>query len=155
MIKQKSMNVHALKQVLSDNPAADIIFVLPSGQEVPEHFHITEIGRVQKDFIDCGGTKRSSVTCLLQIWLANDTHHRLDTTKLVHIITLAEPLLGSIDIPVYIEYDQGSTTQQFSLVSATTGLKGIILTLGNKPTQCLALANGGNSSCCTSKCTQE
>lgn len=45
----------------------------PDAAFVPAHFHITEIGRIQKDFIDCGGTVRSAVTCLLQVWVAHDT----------------------------------------------------------------------------------
>jgi hypothetical protein len=32
---------------------------------VPTHYHITEVGKVQKDFIDCGGTVRSSTACVL------------------------------------------------------------------------------------------
>ncbi|MEI7863404.1 MAG: DUF6428 family protein, partial [Planctomycetota bacterium] len=38
--------------------------MLPDKSFVPAHFHITEVGRVQKDFIDCGGTVRSATTCL-------------------------------------------------------------------------------------------
>lgn len=32
-----------------------IAFQLPNGDLVPTHFHVTEIGKVTKHFIDCGG----------------------------------------------------------------------------------------------------
>ena len=33
-------------------------FQLPDGSLVPSHFHVTEVGKVSKHFIDCGGTLR-------------------------------------------------------------------------------------------------
>ena len=33
-------------------------FQLPDGSLVPSHFHVTEVGKVSKHFIDCGGTVR-------------------------------------------------------------------------------------------------
>ena len=33
-----------------------ISFKLPDGSLVPSHFHVTEVGKVTKHFIDCGGT---------------------------------------------------------------------------------------------------
>ena len=36
----------------------DIVFVLPSGREIPSHFHITEIGITRKQYVDCGGNLR-------------------------------------------------------------------------------------------------
>ena len=33
----------------------DIVFVLPSGKKIPSHFHITKIGIIRKQYIDCGG----------------------------------------------------------------------------------------------------
>ena len=33
-------------------------FTLPDGTSVPEHFHVTEVGLITKNFIDCGGTVR-------------------------------------------------------------------------------------------------
>jgi hypothetical protein len=35
-----------------------IRFQLPNGELVPEHFHVTEVGKISKYFIDCGGTVR-------------------------------------------------------------------------------------------------
>ena len=71
------MNVQEVTQVLEANSESSLRFVLPSGQYVPDHFHVTEVGRVEKNFIDCGGTRRKAVSCLLQAWTANDVQHRL------------------------------------------------------------------------------
>jgi len=75
------MNINAFREVLTANPEAAIRFMLPDGDFVPAHFHITEVGRVHKDFIDCGGTVRSTTACVLQVWVAGDLEHRLNTFK--------------------------------------------------------------------------
>ena len=61
-----------------------IAFELPSGKLVPEHFHVTEIGRIDKNFIDCGGTIRKEQKISFQLWQANDYNHRLHPEKLIH-----------------------------------------------------------------------
>jgi hypothetical protein len=33
----------------------NVTFQLPDGTTVPEHFHVTEVGLITKNFIDCGG----------------------------------------------------------------------------------------------------
>jgi hypothetical protein len=79
--------------------------MLPDHSFVPAHFHVTEVGRVHKDFIDCGGTVRSTTACVLQVWVARTT--TTDTTKLAHIMRLASPLLKATDLPVEVEYENG------------------------------------------------
>ena len=96
------MTLTALRDLLAAHPAAGLHFMLPDGDFVPAHFHVTEVGRVQKDFIDCGGTTRSATTCVLQVWAAGDTDHRLDTTRLAAIMRLAAPLLKSDAMPVEV-----------------------------------------------------
>lgn len=40
-------------------------FALPKEKGfVPEHFHITEVGPITKNFIDCGGTVREEKVVL-------------------------------------------------------------------------------------------
>ena len=75
--------------VLADKPSATIHMMLPDGEFVPAHFHVTEVGRVHKDFIDCGGTVRSVTSCVVQVWVAGDTEHRLEASKLVNILRSA------------------------------------------------------------------
>ncbi len=58
------MIVKDLIKLLDDNPEAYLDILLPSGGLVPSHFHITEVGRVQKTFVDCGGTRRETVSCV-------------------------------------------------------------------------------------------
>ena len=69
-----------LTQILDRHPDAPLHLMLPSGEFVPDHFHVTEIGCVQKHFIDCGGTPRRSGSCLLQVWTAHDLDHRLSAS---------------------------------------------------------------------------
>src|SRR3954454_910841 len=85
------MTVSEFQAALARAPEAALHLMLPDGDFVPAHFHVTEVGRVQKDFIDCGGTTRSAVSCLLQVWVAKDTAHRLTAAKLAGILRLPGP----------------------------------------------------------------
>lgn len=131
------MTVDALLTVLAANPAAALHLMLPDGDFVPAHFHVTEVGRVQKDFIDCGGTVRSATACVLQVWVAGDRDHRLDTTKLLGILRLAAPVLKSTDPPVEVEYE-AAVVSQFPVAAAEVTPAGVLLHLGPKHTACLA-----------------
>lgn len=69
------MRLSEIKKYLATAEAVN--FVRPSGAFVPEHFHVTEVGLVTKDFIDCGGTVRNEKVANFQLWDANDFEHRL------------------------------------------------------------------------------
>ncbi|MDA7501656.1 DUF6428 family protein [Chitinophagales bacterium] len=112
-------------------------FLLPDGTAVPGHFHVTEVGRVQKDFIDCGGTQRQEIVASLQLWEANDYDHRLHPDKLINIISLSEEKLGIGDWPVEVEY-QNATIGKYDL-----DFDGTNFLLKEKRTACLALENCG------------
>jgi hypothetical protein len=131
------MTLDAFLAVLAANPAAALHLMLPDGDFVPAHFHVTEVGRVHKDFIDCGGTVRSTTACVLQVWVAQDTDHRLDTTKLAHVLRLAAPVLKSAALPVEVEYGNG-VVSQFPVAAAEVTPGGVLLHLGTKHTACLA-----------------
>ncbi len=151
------MTVDDFVTVLSVNPNTGIRVNLPDGSFVPAHFHVTEVGRVQKDFIDCGGTVRNSITCVLQVWIANDVDHRLDTTKLSKIIEKGTDLFGSMNVPIEIEYDNGLVSQ-YPLLETKVTPECVFLILGKKHTDCLAqdrcgvslnvLADCSGSDCC-------
>lgn len=98
------MIVRQLAQLLEANKDSSLHIMLPSGEFVPDHFHVTEIGQVEKNFIDCGGTRRQSVACMLQVWTAHDIEHRLAAGKLANIFRLARRVLGSDELPVEVEY---------------------------------------------------
>ena len=82
------MTLDAFLAVLDRNPVAALHLMLPDGDFVPAHFHVTEVGRVQKDFIDCGGTVRSATACVLQVWVADDTAHRLGAVAAGNIVRI-------------------------------------------------------------------
>jgi len=112
-------------------------FQLPNGTLVPSHFHVTEIGKVTKHFIDCGGTVRNEEVINFQLWNANDYNHRLHPEKLVHIIELSEKTLGLADQEIEVEY-QGQTIEKFGLE-----FDGKNFLLSTKHTDCLAKDNCG------------
>ena len=143
------MNVNEVQNLLAAHPGEKMHFMLPDKSFVPAHFHITEVGRVQKDFIDCGGTVRSATTCLVQVWVAHDVDHRLETTKLAKIIEIAQPLLGSDQLPVEIEYE-GEAISQYPLGGAESTPAGLLFYLGSKHTACLApeKCGVGGTGCC-------
>ena len=115
-----------------------ISFKLPNGDLVPNHFHVTEIGKVTKNFIDCGGKTRFEEVINFQLWEANDYDHRLHPEKLVHIIELSEDKLRIPDIEIEVEYQMKDTIGKFNLE-----FDGINFLLTSKQTDCLAKNNCG------------
>ncbi len=89
-------------------------FRLPGGQLVPGHFHVTEIGAINRRFIDCGGTLREENVVNFQLWEGPDRDHRLAATKLREIIALSQEKLGLGDHKVEVEY-QGDTIGRYGL----------------------------------------
>ena len=59
------MTLSELKTKL--NGIQEINFELPNGSFVPKHFHVTEIGQINKHFIDCGGTVRQEKVVNFQL----------------------------------------------------------------------------------------
>ncbi len=108
-------------------------FQLPNGTFVESHFHVTEIGKITKHFIDCGGTVRLEEVVNFQLWNANDYDHRLHPEKLVHIIELSQKTLDiSDDLEVEVEY-QGQSIEKYGL-----DFNGQSFLLTTKQTDCLA-----------------
>jgi hypothetical protein len=145
------MTVKELLAVLSDNAGAALHVMLPSGEFVPAHFHVTEVGRVQKDFIDCGGTLHSTAACVVQVWVADDLDHRLDAGKLAKIVRLAAPLLKVTDLPVEVEYEAGYVSQ-YQLRQAEVTPSGVLFQLDSKHTSGLAADRCGVAALPTSDC---
>lgn len=129
------MKLSEIKQHL--NHLDKIAFQLPNGGLVPNHFHVTEIGKVSKHFIDCGGTLRKEEVVNFQLWNANDFDHRLHPEKLLHIIELSQKTLGIGDLEIEVEY-QGQTIEKFGL-----DFNGTNFLLTSKQTDCLAKDNCG------------
>ena len=109
-----------------------IAFELPDGSLVPEHFHVTEVGKVTKSFIDCGGVLRKEEVINFQLWNADDYNHRLHPEKLINIIELSEKTLNLKDVAIEVEY-QSDTIGKYGL-----DFNGTNFLLTNKATACLA-----------------
>jgi len=92
-----------------------ISFTLPDGTLVPNHFHVTEVGKVTKHFVDCGGTVREEKKVNFQLWNAEDYDHRLHPEKLVKIIELSEDIFNLQDLEIEVEYQGEQTIQKFGL----------------------------------------
>lgn len=124
------MKLSELKQLL---PTLDnVAFQLENGTFVPEHFHVTEVGVITKNFIDCGGIIRTKKVINFQLWNANDFDHRLKPTKLSNIIQLSEEKLGMEDAEIEVEY-QSETIGKYDLE-----FNGKTFVLKNTQTACLA-----------------
>lgn len=132
------MKLHEFKKLLADNPDWNLRFVLPDGREVPAHAHVTEVARIDKRYIDCGGTFRTDSFCRLQTWVADDLHHRLTAKKLLGILNKAVSLLESEDLDVDVEHELDVITQ-FPLESVKQGLDALLLQLAPRHTACLAM----------------
>lgn len=124
------MKLSQVKNILKSVEAVN--FVLADGTSVPEHFHVTEVGLITKNFIDCGGTVRKETVVNFQLWDANDFEHRLKPQKLLNIIELSEKVLSIEDFEIEVEY-QAQTIGKYDL-----DFNGNDFVLLNKKTACLA-----------------
>jgi len=129
------MKLSEIKNIL--NQQETISFQLPNGEFVPNHFHVTEVGKITKNFIDCGGTVRTEEVANFQLWNANDYDHRLHPEKLMNIIELSEKILKIGDLEIEVEY-QAETIGKFGL-----DFNGTHFLLTTKQTDCLAKDNCG------------
>lgn len=145
---------------LQAHPEVELRFQLPDGDYIPVHAHITEVGRVDKSFIDCGGTVRSLSLCQLQAWVAeDDQEHRLPPGKLAKVLEKAAPLLRGDDLEVEVEYDDFAITQ-YPVDGVEVGEDHVTFLLAQKHTDCLAkdfcfpekaggnCSDGENNCCC-------
>ena len=129
------MKLSEIKEILANRESVN--FQLENGQVVPEHFHVTEVGVITKDFIDCGGTVRHEKVANFQLWDANDFEHRLKAGKLLNIISLSEQVLGMEDLEIEVEY-QSETIGKYDLA-----FDGDDFVLIAKTTACLAMDKCG------------
>ncbi|MDG0974070.1 MAG: DUF6428 family protein [Crocinitomicaceae bacterium] len=124
------MKISEIRSIL--NGLEKLVFQLPDGSTVPNHFHVTEIGAVTRHFIDCGGTERIEKKINFQLWEADDFDHRLAPEKLSRIIDLSINKLGLGDLDVEVEY-QKDTIGKYNLQ-----FDGNIFQLTFTKTACLA-----------------
>lgn len=155
------MNLGTFRQALSASTQQTLELCLDGTSSVSPHFHVTEIGRVTKDFVDCGGVRRSEQTCVLQTLVAQDTEHRLTTTKLVGILKKATALQMDDNSSVDVEV-QGKSIETWRISAVEQRGDKLVIYLAPKQTACLAenlcgikplplvgeVCCGGQSNCC-------
>lgn len=123
--------------LLLAKPDANPQFLQLNGLSLAAHYHITEIGLILKNYVDCGGVVRQERKASMQIWLANDTDHRLSVQKLLEIIEKAEQLFSLKDEELEVEY-QGQTIETYGLNLQDFGFQ-----FTAKKTTCLAPGHCG------------
>lgn len=130
------MKLSEIKTFLKNQ--SELRFQLPNGELIPENFHVTEVGKVTKHFIDCGGKERKEEVVNFQLWATDDYNHRLHPEKLLQIITLSESVLDLQDAEIEVEYQGDDTIKKFGLA-----FDGNRFLLTSKQTDCLAKDNCG------------
>lgn len=153
------MKLSELKSLLTEHSDRFFRIRLPDGGAVPVSFHVTEVGRMHKTFIDCGGKLRETTTCQLQVWVGEDYEHRIETGKMASILGKANSILPDDTVPVEIEYED-RVISQYTISGHEVLDDSVVLVLANKHTECLAPelcglpsidrlpAIGGKSNCC-------
>jgi len=131
------MKLRELKKFLAGHSGGHFRIRLPDGTAVPQSFHVTEVGRVQKTFLDCGGTLRDLTVCQLQVWVGQDYDHRIETGKMAAILEKARSLLPDDEVPVEIEYED-RVISQYIITGHDIAGDAVILNLAHKHTECLA-----------------
>lgn len=143
------MKLIELKNLLEANRDKLFSLQLPDKNQVPVSFHITEVGQINKTFIDCGGKVHSVQTCQLQAWVGEDFDHRIQAGKLADILKLAAAIVPGDDIDVEVEYE-ATTISQYPIAEYSITEDAVVLHLKTKHTDCLAkeLCLLPTSSCC-------
>ena len=147
------MKLNELKNLLETNRDKLFSLQLPDKNKVPVSFHITEVGQVNKTFIDCGGKVHSVQTCQLQAWVGDDFDHRIQAGKMADILKLAQAIVPNDEVDVEVEYE-ATTISQYPIAEYSVTHDSVILHLTTKHTDCLAKelcllpSSCGPSGCC-------
>jgi hypothetical protein len=131
------MKLSDLRSLLEKHPDTFPRFVLPDGDHIPAHAHVTEVGHVVKNFIDCGGVTGKNETVLLQTHVGQDTGHRLKSDRFAKILQLGERVLPHDQIEVEVEYDC-CVVAQYPVSEVKPSGSHLDMILGKRHTQCLA-----------------
>ena len=129
-----------LQQVVDALRQADgriVRFELPTATLLSPHVHVTEVARLDKKFVDCGGTLRTESSCRLQIYQADDTEHRITAAKLAQILAKGAGVLGSTALPVEAEVE-APYLSAFPVVATRLEAKQVVLSFGVRHAACLA-----------------
>ncbi len=131
------MKLSQLKTLLQTNRDKQFLLQLPNRKDVPHSFHITEVGFVEKKFIDCGGKTHTTQTCQLQAWIGPDIDHRIEAGKMADILDISASILPHEFLEVEIEYED-DVISQYPIANALVTEHSVVLQLTTKHTDCLA-----------------
>jgi len=131
------MTLHNLQNALEANLELLPRFVLPDGDYIPAHAHVTEVGHVVRHFIDCGGLTGKEERAVLQTHVGNDTDHRLRSDRFAQILELGNRVIPSADLDVDVEYDC-CVVAQYPIAEARPDGEHLNLILRRGSTQCRA-----------------
>jgi Family of unknown function (DUF6428) len=146
------MTFHDLENVLKANPELFPRFVLPDGDYIPAHAHVTEVGHVVRNFIDCGGLTGKDEKVVLQTHVGNDTGHRLRSDRFAKILRLGDRVVPSADLDVDVEYDC-CVVAQYPIAKATPDGEHLNLILRRSRTQCRARRESETAAGCCAAST--
>jgi len=131
------MKLHELQGRLAEYPNAFPRLVLPDGDYIPAHAHVTEVGHVVRNFIDCGGMIGKEEKVVLQTHVGDDSDHRLQSDRFLKILKLGARVLPHADLDVDVEYDC-CVVAQYPIVAARPEGENLDLILQRSRTQCRA-----------------
>lgn len=131
------MKLAELKPRLAQNPDLPVRFCLPNGEAIAAYAHVTEVARIDKRFVDCGGTFRNESICRLQTWVSDDYDHRLKAGVLLKILEKGASFLQTEEIEVDVEHELDYVTQ-FPISSVRPNGDELVIQLTERHTDCLA-----------------
>lgn len=148
------MTLRNLRTVLETDPELYPRFLLPNGDSIPPHAHVTEVGHVVRHFIDCGGLAGKEEKILLQTHVGKDTDHRLRSDRLAKILDLGNRVITSADLDVDVEYDC-CVVAQYPIAEARPDGEHLNLILRRGRTQCRAQERESKTAarCCATSAT--
>ncbi len=149
--------------LLSQHPDAPIDVYLPNKIQIPAHYHVTDVGSINRYFIDCGGQTREEHYVQIQLWLGKDQQHRLNSTTLTKILERSQEVLDRLpdlmNSHIHIEYKIDFVVQ-CPVTEITFHNNRVVIQTSRLTTQCLAAkrheqekAAGKESGCCISAST--
>jgi len=153
ILKPAPLTLADFRRQLAAHAAAGLRFRLPTGSLAPVHAHLTEVARVEKRFIDCGGTVRTRVSTRVQLWAADDTEHRVSCGKCLEILGRGAALIESDALPFEVELDLPYLSLFEAVGTAREGDELVVLLSPVKadclaPDVCVPSACRPGSGCC-------
>jgi len=147
------MKLYEICAKLDMSKDAKLLFKLPSGDLIPEHFHVTEIQSITKNVFYCNQTTSVEESTNFQLWVYTDEDHRITAKKLLNIISKSNFMT---DKDVYIEHDE-ITLGRYAIDNIESKEGYLIFKLEKvratcaDPAYCLREKKANEASCCAGK----